>query len=232
MNKTALWIGLLAAVGLAGAAVWVMDSNSTESEADQEVGLLEEHGHLPAHTAQRGERPREGKRGRRGAIARIEALEAEVAALKREVKMLRGVKGVAPAIAALQEGDAPDAPGFEGAVREIIESDRKEERELQQERRRDGMRAMIDDTVKQLAEEGGLDDEQRQSVAGLWQTEADTLLPLFMAARNGDRSFPEVRAEAKKVREETDAAAKSLLTEDQFETYEELRPRGRRRGPR
>jgi hypothetical protein len=165
-------------------------------------------------------------------MARIEALEAEMAALKREVKMLRAVKGVGPTVAALDDGATSDSADFEGAVREIIEHDRKEEREAEDERRRDGMKGMVEETAAELAEAAGLDDEQRESIAGLWQTEADALLPLFTSARNGDRSFPEVRAESEKAREETDAAAKALLTAAQYEKYEELRPRGRRRGPR
>lgn len=221
------------AVGLIGGAVWMLDAKSTEAAKgpENEAGEV-----LATDEADPDEGPRSGGGG--SPVARIKKLEREVESLKRDVRLLRAAKGLAVrARSGASDNGASDngASGgepFEGAVRDIIEDDRKEEREAELERRRDSFAQFADETAKELAKEAGLGDEARDSVAQLWRTEVDAVLPLMMAARSGERSFPEVREEVEKVRSETDAAAKALMNEKQFETYEELRPRGRRRGGR
>jgi hypothetical protein len=230
MNKGWLWVGVVSAAAVVGAAIWVADA-----EEDAEDDLVELHaGDVPPHDRGPRDDARRGRaRGRSGAAtARIDALEEKVEALEREVALLRASAGLSARIAAGTD-DEPvptEDPIFEGAVREIIESDRSEEREAEMERRRERFAEMIDASATELAEHAGLDADRRNSIAALWQSEADRLLPLFMAGRSGDRPFSEIRDEVDKLRAETDAEAKKVLSPEQQQLYDELRPRGRRGG--
>ena len=188
-----------------------------------------------------GPPPHEGKHGRPakghargkagGALDRIEALEEKVEALERELKLVRAASGLSARVAEASDDEVHDEdPVFEGAVREIIETDRKEEREAEMERRRERVVEMIDESVNELAEKAGLDADRRNGIAALWQSEADKVMPLFVAGRSGERSFSEIREEIDAVRASTDAEAKKLLDENHHALYDELRPRGRRDG--
>jgi hypothetical protein len=229
MNKGWLLVGAVSAAALLGTAIWVADM-----EEDGEEELLEMHGDdgPPPPDRRRGEGPHGRARDRGGsAIARIEALEQQVQTLEREVKLLRAAAGLSARVAAAGDDEvAADDPLFEGAVRDIIETDRKEEREAEMERRRERFTEMIEENANELAARAGLDADRRAGIAALWQGEADRVLPLFMAGRSGERPLSEIREEIDKVRAETDAEARKLLPAEHHELYDELRPRGRREG--
>jgi hypothetical protein len=224
MNRGWLLVGAVSAAALVGTAIWVADA---EDDAEEELATTDEGEPAP----DRDRRPR-GKRAKSSsAMARIEALEEQVASLEREVKALRAASGLTARLASSPSEDdeaVPDDPVLEGAVREIIENDRKEEREAEVERRRERYAEMIDESANELATAAGLNTEQRNNVAALWQSEAEQVMPLWMAARSEDRPWNEVRDEIEKIRASTDAEAKKLLGEEHHELYEEVRPRGRR----
>jgi hypothetical protein len=223
--------GTIIAVGAAvvalGLGAWFVAADSKEEEA-------------PVQASGKSERKR-GKRARpdradapRDVDGRLAALEDEVASLRREVKALRMGRGVtAPRAAFDDEPEATeDAPAFEGAVRDIIETEREEARE----RRTDAMQERFSERHGEILDElvatAGLKSSERESIQALWETEAEQIIPLIMSAREGDRPFGEVREEAEKLRGTTDAAVEEMLTAEQFEQYKEMRPGppGRRRG--
>ncbi len=174
---------------------------------------------------------------------RVVQLEKQVAALQGEVTKLRMVRGSAAARGSMLEAPDPEeiaeAPAFEGAVRDIIEGEREEARE----RRTDAMRERFTERHKEILDDlvitAGLGKTERKSIETLWETEAEQAIPLFMAAREGERPFSEIREEAEKLRNATDTEVESMLTPEQFEQYKEMRPgpprgggggRGRRGG--
>lgn len=191
-----------------------------------------------------------GKRGKRGAQrdadleTRVAALEDDVAALRLELKksrMVRPPRGLAGPRETAGPGANPpgEAPQFEGAVRDIIEADRAEAIEKRTDFMRERFAERRADTLKELVAVAGITKAHQETIGELWETESDQLVPLFVAAREGDRPFDEVREEATKLREETDQAVEEILSAEQFEKYVEMRPgpggrgdrRGERRGP-
>lgn len=229
MKRGWLWVGAVSAAGLIGAAVWIVDA---EKGAADEEELLAADEADPRPARGKGRAAKGATRSRPGnAIERIEALEKKVDALERELVIVRASSGLSARIAEAGDDIArTEDPVFEGAVREIIETDRKEAQEAEMERRRERFAEMIDESANELAQKAGLDADRRDGIAALWQTEMEKVMPLFMAARSGDRSFSEVREEIDAVRASTDAEAKKLLDESQQALYDELRPRGRRDG--
>jgi hypothetical protein len=170
-----------------------------------------------------------------GALARGKgSLEDRVARLEREVVALRGQLAMRGRVAVSGSGAAPgsiaDDPVLEGEVRGIYEQEREREREQQQEIRRERAEEMRIASLDELVQAASLNDEQRESIDGLWTTESDKMLPLFESMRGGDRSFTDIREQVRTIRKETDDAARALLSDAQFESYEELRPRGGRGG--
>lgn len=195
--------------------------------------------------------PRRGRAARRGGSRRAAAddevaprfepgegsLEDRVAALEREVVTLRRALAMRGRVE-IASGSTPesiaDDPVLEQEVRGIVEEEREREREREMERRRDRFEELRTETLDELVKVAGLSDDQRTTIDELWSSEADRMLPLMMAARSGDKGFGEVREEARTIRQETDDAVRAMLSDEQFESYEELRPRGPggRGGPR
>lgn len=201
-------------------------------------------------TDARGSKRKRGKRGKRGPQrdgdleTRVAALEDEVEALRLELKKSRMVRppralGGSPRAARLDDSEAGEAPQFEGAVRDIIEADRAEAIEKRTDFMRERFAERRAETLKELVAVAGITKAHQESIGELWEAESDQIVPLFVAAREGDRPFEEVREEATKLREETDQAVEEMLSPEQFEKYQEMRPgpggrgdrRGERRGP-
>jgi hypothetical protein len=226
MNKGWLLVGGVSASVLVGAAIWVAGADEPEDDMHELLG------EGPEVDEERRPRDREGHEGKSAsAMTRIEALEEQVADLQRDIKTLRAAAGLSARVAEARSDDdaEPDDPVFEGAVREIIENDRKEAREDEVERRRERYAEMIDESATELANKAGLGAEQREGIASLWKAEADAVMPLWIGVRSGERSWSETRGEIDKIRTETDAEAKALLGDEHHELYDELRPRGRDR---
>jgi hypothetical protein len=164
--------------------------------------------------------------------SRIRALEDEVVKLRRDVENMRlrtRVGGVAGGGHAAS--DERDSGGqIDERVREVIEEDREERVEIETDRRRDRMRERNAELVAELKAAANLTDTQSSRIDELWNAEAEQMLSLMMAARSGERDRREIRGEVDTLREATDAEAKGLLGAGQRESYDEMRPRGRRGG--
>lgn len=173
------------------------------------------------------------ERARRGGDdepARDGTLEERVTRLEDEVRMLRRQLALRGRVA-VSGGSADvesivDDPVLEDEVRSIVEDEREAERERSNERRAERFAEFRQETLDELVKVAGLSEDQRQSIDGLWTTEAERIIPLIAEARSGDRSFREVREELDGIRKETDEAVEAMLSESQFEHYDGLRPRG------
>ncbi|MGH1343974.1 MAG: hypothetical protein ACRBN8_20615 [Nannocystales bacterium] len=228
MSRGAL-IAIASAVFALGLGTWLLADDGPDEAAQEEQ---------PPARKRSGRRP--GKRpqpGNAGLESRVAELEGEVAQLRRDMKQLRMARGsVAARGATLGSDSSPDAdePVFEGVVRDIIETEREEARERRTDALRDRFTARHTEILDELVAVAGLQSTQRESIDALWETESEQLVPLFVAAREGDRPFTEVREEADKLRKATDASVEEMLTAEQFEQYKEVRPgppgRGRRGG--
>jgi chromosome segregation ATPase len=219
----------VAAIAL-GVGGWMMMSGDDEPSADATSETRKAHGEKS--------RSRSKERAARSGDleSRVAELEAEVSQMRQELNKLKMVRGSAAARGATVGSDSPDAldeaPQFEGAVRDIIESEREEAREKRTDAMRDRFSERHGEALDELVAVAGLNQTERESIEGLWETETEQLIPMFMAAREGERPFGEVREEADKLRTTTDNSVEEMLTAAQFEQYKELRPGppGRRRG--
>lgn len=216
----------IVAIGLGG---WMLMSGDEPSPEDTTSDTGKRSGRARSRSKEQAPQPGNLE-------ARVAELEGEVEAMQRELKRMKMVRGSAAARGATIDADDPEssdeAPQFEGAVRDIIESEREEAREKRTDAMRERFSERHGEVLDELVAVAGLNQTERESIEGLWETETEQLIPLFMAAREGDKPFAEVREEADKLRSATDASVEGMLTPEQFERYEELRPGppGRRRG--
>lgn len=220
-------VAVAAVVFALGLGAWlVLDDDTTDATAEQEAPSRKRGGKRPGARA---------KRGDAGLESRVAELEGEVAKLRQDMKRLSMARGSAAARGArIEPGAALDTeePVFEGVVRDIIETEREEARERRTDALRDRFSERHSDILDELVAVAGLQASERESIDSLWETESEQLVPLFVAAREGDRPFSEVREEADKLRKATDATVEEMLTPEQYEQYKEMRPgppgRGRR----
>lgn len=221
-----------AAVVALGLGAWLL-ADGDDSPDDLEVVEASDH--------DRGRSPRgRAKEKRRADVERrVAALEDQVAALQRELAKQRMVRGgsIARGLTDTPSDEAEaDAPAFEGAVRDIIETEREEARERRGDAMRDRFTERHNEILDELVAVAGLNTSERESIQSLWETESEQLIPMFMAAREGERPFSEVREEADKLRSTTDTEVEGMLTAEQYAQYQEMRPgppgRGRRGGER
>lgn len=155
---------------------------------------------------------------------RVARLEDEVAMLRRQLAV-RGRVAMTGSSSVDAETLAED-PVLESHVRDIVEDERVQERERRDERRAERLEEFRTEALDELVKVAGITETQRTSIDGLWSTEAEHIIPLIAEARAGDRSFREVREEIEGLHKETDEAVAEMLSETQYESYEELRPRG------
>lgn len=224
-------IAIIAALGVAGGALFLVLRGDDESEPAAEVAEKDEAGRRGRKArGARGDGPRHEPGARHDGTLeqRVERLENEVATLRKalairgRVAMAGGGGDRDAAAAAL----SPDDPVLEDTVRDIYEEEREREREEQRERRRERFDEFRTAALDDLTEAANLDPKQREQIDTLWTTEADAMLALIEAMRSGDRPMREVRDEMRQAREVSDDAAKALLSDSQFEAYMEARPRG------
>ncbi len=225
-------LAIVAAVCLAGGVgVWMMAPDGDEQTASHAEG------EQPRGKARKKRRGGQAPATRDGSLdERVARLEAEVTSLRRELKTMKMRGAAAPRLAHNDADDAReadgDSPAFEGAVRDIIEADRAEAMERRTDAMRDRFSERRSETLDELAAATGLNKSQRESIDSLWETESEQLIPMFVAAREGERPFSEVREEAERIRSATDASVEDMLSPEQYETYQEMRPGPPRRGDR
>jgi hypothetical protein len=222
------WLGALVATLALGVAAWLLwprpPPEPAEPELDEGVALLDGP-----------DRPRRRGQKRRGGTLeqRVTDLEREVDALRRQVASAQ-LGRVVSAADDDASAESVEGSGFEAAVRSVYESERAREHEEASVRRQERMQARMEEAADELAQQAGLDDEQRNRVLALWTTEAERIVPLIESTRGGDRSFRDIREQLQTIRSQTDEQAATELSPAQLEAYRELRPRGPggRRGPR
>jgi hypothetical protein len=165
---------------------------------------------------------------------RVAELEAEVASLRAEVRTIRMRAGASAAFGA--GGDDPilelEDPAVAESVREIVAEEREREREQEMERRRERAQERMNEALEELVAQANVNADQREKIGTLWNDERDQMFSLFAEARSGDRDFRDIREEARQLRRNTDEQAKAMLSDEQYQVYEELRPRGPGRGGR
>jgi len=224
----------LALAIVAGVGWYVM--SATEAEDAQETEVPEASAETPkarrrAEASARGGDDFEPRRD--GTLEqRVARLEDEVAMLRRQVAV-RGRVALTGSSSVDAEALAED-PVLESHVRDIVEDERVQERERRDERRAERFEEFRREALDELVKVAGISENQRTSIDDLWSTESERIIPLITEARAGDRSFGEVRTEIEGIHKETDEAVAAMLSETQYESYEELRPRGpggRRGGP-
>ncbi len=227
MRALAIALGIVLVAGVG----WLFMSGDDES-----TGVSAASDDQPSSAAERrGQHSGPARDGRSQGPRRDGSLEQRVARLEDEVAMLRrqlAVRGRVALSGQPSTEDLADDPVLDDHVRGIVEDERERERERRNERRAERFEEIREEALDELVRTAGLTEQQRESIDGLWTTEAERIVPLIAEARAGERSFREIREELEGFRKQTDEAVAALLSDTQYETYEELRPRGpgRRRG--
>jgi hypothetical protein len=229
MNRTVV-VGI-AAVAAIGGLWWMVRSNDpAEVEASDATEPTE------ARAGSRENSTRDGSRARTSS-SEDQDLTQRVARLERQVAQLQRQAGMRTAARALGDDDTradwdEDAaePEFAEGVRAVLEEEKEKERERWIEARREGWEEMTNEILDDLVSEAGISSEHREALYQAWSAEAEQVLPLVMQARSGEISWRDIRGQIDEIRDETDTAAKEMLTAEQYAAYEESRPRGGPRG--
>lgn len=222
--KASLLVGTIAAVvGLGGAYLVLADDGD-----DAVTGGEKSPGPGQTKTGAAPTNVQPDDRSDWAAEDRLDELEKEVVELRAQIRGLQLRGGVARGFAGSAGAGTPstDEPEFQETVREIVADERDREREEQMDRRRERSRERTQETLEEFVAKANINAQQREQIGTLWNDERDQMFSMFTEARSGDRDFREVRDEARQLRRNTDEQAKTVLSEDQFEVYSELRPRG------
>jgi hypothetical protein len=223
--KTSMLVGLLAAFVGVGAAGWVL-----LGEGDDPA--LAQSSDDASPTLRKGKRTKAGgSEGRRDGDLedRVAQLESEVDQLRRQLKVISMRSGAPGAFAEGPEGilgDPQGDPEFQDSVRDIVADEREREREAEMDRRRERFQQRSEELLDDLVAQANISGQQREKISTLWTEERDQMFSMFMEARDGERDFGDVRKAARSTRESTDEQAKNLLSDEQYEVYSEMRPRG------
>ena len=129
--------------------------------------------------------------------------------------------GASPSIdiaAALQSGDPEVREKMSKLVREEMEAAGEERWEERRRRRAE----RIEKALTEFAGAQGLTAADQDSLSDLWDGERERISETFRKARE-DMSWGKAREEAERIREETDASAKSLLSAEDYTAWVQLR---------
>ena len=126
-----------------------------------------------------------------------------------------GSPGVAP---------APELDrGMEEQVRGVIREERREIEEEQREQFRSMFTERVESRMNRFAEEFDVPQEQLEELTTALITEVDASMKLRSESRSGDKSIAEVREAIRGLRDQTSSQAKELLTDAQFEAFQDGR---------
>ncbi len=187
----------------------------------------------------------------------VAALRAEVAELRAEVAQMKASRpgrradragrserrrpasgaamaaadGGPAAQAALVEVLESDDPGVRESIGSVVRDELEQEREQRWERRQQRWAERQQRQIDELAEQVELSPAQQEGVLELMSTERETISQAFRDARENG-SFDEARELAQQTRDDTAAAVRSLLEDEQYEAWtaqreEEQARRGR-----
>ncbi|MCA9692972.1 MAG: hypothetical protein KC636_25475 [Myxococcales bacterium] len=207
----------------------------------------------PAPAEERDEPDRRAKRSpaqRTEAAPRSGDLERRVADLEDEVRELRAALRLQRSAVMVggggsdddedyEPGDAP-SPVVAAQVREVLAAEREAESQRRIERRSERMEGRRAEAMEELVAATGIGASTQRAITELWTTEGTQITELFSAGfggggggggDGGGRSRQDIRQEVQRIRTETDAAAKDLLSDEQFQAYLEHRPGMGRGGP-
>ena len=115
---------------------------------------------------------------------------------------------------------------MEEQVRGVIREERLEIEEEQREQFRAMFTERVESRMNRFAEEFDVPQAQREELTNALLSELDASMQLRNEARGGDKSIDEVREAIRGLRDQTSARAQELLTETQFDAFEDGR-RGR-----
>ena len=208
-----------------------------DSDADEPVASADDgaaRGSRRAPPRRDDARPRSSSSDSGDLERRVAALEKELRTVKAQLRMQRGaitLSGSGSRDDDLEDAVFGESGGggggvFEERVRDVLEEERAEERERRDERRRERVAERNTEALASFAAVAGVAASVQTDIGNLWTGESEQLMEIIRQAREGDRDWQAVRDDVQKLREETDASAKELLTEEQYAEYLNHRPQG------
>lgn len=115
-------------------------------------------------------------------------------------------------------------------LKDLLRSVRKEERRERRERWQQVAQHLQREQLGQFSKDAGVDQATTDKIDGMLTSEMDKLRGLMRSFRSGEKDIPTAIAEARKVMDDTDTAARGMLTDAQYKAYEKMReenPAGR-----
>ena len=113
-------------------------------------------------------------------------------------------------------------PEVRERLRDVIDDELHARREQRREERREQKKANAEQMVQDLVTNHEISSDQADSLRGLLNDEHDQIRGFFEAARQ-DHSWGEARDKAQDLREENDAEASELLSQDAYSAWQEQR---------
>ena len=120
--------------------------------------------------------------------------------------------------AALETGD----PAVRAKVQDLVREEMETAEEARWERRRERRAERIEQALTEFAEARSLSPAEQEKLTSLWSNEREQISELFRKARE-DMSFGTAREGADRIRDETDTAARSLMSEEDYAAWVVLR---------
>ncbi len=206
---------------LLGAAVFVSAGDGGDAEQEARIASLEARIEILQDRVETLEK-RRGRRGPRGPEARRDRRERGDEggwSEGRERRRGDGRRGGAPDLAAaLDTADPEVREKVSNLVREEMEA--ASEQRWEERRRRRAER--IERALADFAAAQSLSAADQEGLTDLWADERETITDLFRKARE-DMSWGKAREEAEAIRERTDAAAREMLSEENYAAWVVLR---------
>ena len=132
---------------------------------------------------------------------------------------------------ALLTGEAVSTEQGRKRLHDIVRKVQEDAREDRRQRWRTMRDEMRRSRLKTLAKKTGMSANQVERLNTLMDDERTQRRALMLAARDGQRPFPEAMEQIRALRQGTDTKAKEMLDSKQYEAYENMRQerRGRHR---
>lgn len=141
-------------------------------------------------------------------------LSERLVSLESKVERLAG-QMPRPVAAALAADEAARA-----AVAGVVQGELDKFREERRERHQAIGDQVMDDIANEFADKAGLSDEQFGQIYPALTEMRRTMRENFRAMRRGEKDFAEVKEAARTAREQLDAKARAVMSDDQYQLYE------------
>ena len=120
-------------------------------------------------------------------------------------------------------GDSLETEEGRKKLKDLLKNVRQEERREHRQRFEQVANHLQREQLAQLAKDAGLDQATTDKLDKMLTDERQAMRDVWRAFRSGEKDIPAAIAESRKIRAETDAATRQMLSADQYKAYEQMR---------